>query len=227
MSSPHQQRQCLVCLENFEDGANRAIIQLTCCQRYPSSSNILCAPCAHLLVEHSSIRGFGRCPLCSVFFKIIGTPGGDEECLEVCRGAGDCRCCLQVRLLVDGARCSACLLGQRFPLVYNCVQCGCAQRIPHPMWRYLETPTSVTSDTWACHRCGEQSRWRLHPDAVPMVPLDDAPLSWGAHDTWLAQVRTHHHHRGAHQLPRATDVKYPWWEFALFLVAVLYYAYFA
>ena len=67
----------------------------------------------------------------------------------------------------------------RAALRYVCDRCGGTQRIAHPMWRYCETPTSASSETWACHgRCGDYTRWRVHERDVAFVPFDDAPATW-------------------------------------------------
>jgi hypothetical protein len=176
-----EQPQCLICLESVRrDDA----VCLRCCQLNPSSTNALCADCAHLLVQTGSISGFGRCPLCKVFFRLCGDPTATGNTgvpvIEVCRDVGQCRCCQQGRVIVDRSMCAACLIGVIHPLLYECERCRGVQRIPHPMWRYQELPTSFTTDTWFCGNCGAYSHWRLRPEAVSMVPADDVPASWRA-----------------------------------------------
>jgi hypothetical protein len=100
-----------------------------------------------------------------------------------------CLCCRQNRVIVAANCCSACVLGLRLALVYECDHCQELQRIPHPMWRYQPTPEEFGNDTWACHHCHQQSHWRVHGDHLLLIPPEHCPEGWGRREEWLEQVR--------------------------------------
>ena len=161
---------CAVCYETIEDA-----FDFPCCSSSNSSevSTVqMCQPCARRVCEYSS-DGIGSCPRCRRNIRKCERTGR----VVVAHASNVCRVCRQRRAVRDV--CDACVVGARAPLRYVCDRCGGTQRIAHPMWRYCETPTSASSETWACHgRCGDYTRWRVHERDVAFVPFDDAPATW-------------------------------------------------
>ena len=105
-------------------------------------------------------------------------------------GAASRVCAVCRRTRATRETCEACALGGRAALRYRCERCGEAQRIPHPMWRYMESPTAISSETWACHgTCGDYTRWRIDSRDRASVPVRDAPASWGSSEEWLTAAR--------------------------------------
>ena len=104
-----------------------------------------------------------------------------------------CAICRQGRLIVAEHRghplCDACHFGRAVPLRYECANCSAVQHIPHPMYRYQRTPHEFGTTSWACHRCGDFTMWRVAQADAARVPAADAPESWGRRDEWLAQIR--------------------------------------
>lgn len=108
---------------------------------------------------------------------------------------------------MDRGMCDACLLGMRYQLHYECQRCHKAQQIPHPMWRYQETPLEFGNITWACHRdCGDYTHWRVIPEDAAKVPDFDCPDGWGRRDDWLATVRRQRHMELSASIRRGTLV---------------------
>jgi len=167
---------CAVCLEE----APHAL--MPCCGKDGSTTGY-CRRCIELICEHN--QGVGRCPSCRKYI-IIDSTGK----IVVTDKHGQCRMCRQWKTLIDQGQCDACLLGQRFPLKYECDRCHRVQQIPHPMWRYQPAPTEFGGATWACHKgCGDYTHWRVIAQDLPRVPAFDYPESWGRDDEWLDRVR--------------------------------------
>jgi hypothetical protein len=59
------------------------------------------------------------------------------------------------------------------------------------MYRYQPNPTSYGGATWACHvGCADYTRWRILPEDVESVPVEDAPESWGLEEEEIETVRS-------------------------------------
>lgn len=124
---------------------------------------------------------------CRGYIKINSGPQWE---VMVTTHTAQCVMCRQQKVIVDEGRCSECLLGARFCFTYLCQRCGSPQRIPHPMWRYQDSPTAFGNNTWACHQqCGDYTNWCITPEDAAQIPPEECPESWGRHDEWLAQVR--------------------------------------
>lgn len=192
--------QCLVCLDEVP---TTDIIYPPCCSVGGSTQASLCPDCVVTLIPDDP--AVGRCPFCRAFLRrrhrsqsqpAVAGPAGAAWVLQVHRDAGECVICSQSRALVarhpqhaNVGICSACDLGRRLPLVYECTTCRGPQRIPHPMWRYQPTPTTETVDTWICRRCADQRRWILRVDQLPLVPPEEVPDAWGGREQYLAAAR--------------------------------------
>ena len=185
--------QCCICLESFFVESSK-LVSLTCCKPPSAPCSPLCSQCCVLLAQHGQFAGVGRCPLCTSYFR-LRDPHATPVLLEVLKNLQQCRCCKQLRTILDEPRrlCDACVLGQRLCLVYECERCRGAQRIPHPMWRYQPSPTSFSGETWACQRCSDFTHWRVHATDAWQVPNEDAPESWGRREQWLDEVRALRH----------------------------------
>lgn len=193
--------QCTVCLEDDLSEQKRAV--MPCCGRGPTAHMQFCRECIWTICgrSHSEI---GRCPGCRSFLRfkkneIQGESFQDDfGTIEAVSAAGRCSFCHQIRVILDRQAtetgilelCDACSFGQRHILRYECQRCGGIQRIPHPMWRYQESPTVFGNVTWVCHgRCKDFTTWRVFSDDGASVPVQDAPASWGRQEQWLVQVR--------------------------------------
>ena len=173
---------CAICLDDLPPPPAR----LPCCGS--SSSTIqYCADCV-AAVCRNGVGGVGRCPTCRAYFTVdsAGT-------ITQCERQDVCAICRQGRLIVAEHRghplCDACHFGRAVPLRYECANCSAVQHIPHPMYRYQRTPHEFGTTSWACHRCGDFTMWRVAQADAARVPAADAPESWGRRDEWLAQVR--------------------------------------
>lgn len=82
-----------------------------------------------------------------------------------------------------------CSVGIRSPLKYECERCNAVSLIPHPMYRYQESPAAFGNNPWFCQPCADFTNRRILPSDLPWVPVDDCPESWGRRDEWLARVR--------------------------------------
>ena len=172
----NEELTCAICFESTD------LVALPCCAREETSTTRFCLRCVELLCEHAG--GVGRCPKCRAWIAVR-----DGRVVRSERIA-QCVMCRQRRTIVDRDRCDACLLGDRHCLRYECARCHLAQRIPHPMWRYQDSPTAFGAETWACHqRCGTYTNWRVLAADAHLVPAHDAPESWGREDEWLERVR--------------------------------------
>lgn len=181
---------CAICYEDVtpNDDAvarERGTFDAPCCgARSTTSTTQFCNRCVSTVVTMRP-SGVGPCPRCRTPLKIDETDGR----FVLARPERTCRVCRQPRAMMDV--CDVCEYGARHALRYRCVECGRAQVIAHPMWRYCERPGSETTATWACHgpRCGTFRRWRIVEEDVRRVPPEDAPRTWGAEEEWFASVR--------------------------------------
>eukprot|EP00656_Telonema_subtile_P057773 TRINITY_DN9582_c0_g9_i1.p1 TRINITY_DN9582_c0_g9~~TRINITY_DN9582_c0_g9_i1.p1 ORF type:complete len:239 (+),score=18.71 TRINITY_DN9582_c0_g9_i1:107-823(+) len=165
--------ECAVCLETESERAT-----MPCCDTTGSSISF-CRRCVEIICK----QGLGRCPCCRAYIRIA------DGVVSVSDNEGPCVLCRQNKILVDANMCDACVLGSRFALNYECQRCSRVQRIPHPMWRYQAHPSEFGDTSWACHQqCGDYTHWRVVPDHVSHIPLQDAPEGWGTRDQWLASV---------------------------------------
>eukprot|EP00759_Apiculatamorpha_spiralis_P008380 PhF_6_TR15422/c1_g2_i1/m.23919 len=178
---------CCVCLEEIPSESS---LRMPCCGKVGGTSPI-CRLCVIRVAETGPCPNTGRCPLCRKYFQVERSPSDASvvTAIRILEGLGHCQCCNQMRTIVDDRHCDACVLGRRFPLVYECDRCHGLQRIPHPMWRYQPSPSEYTTDSWACQRCGDFTHWRVHPNDLVNVPNSDAPVSWGRHEEWMAELR--------------------------------------
>lgn len=173
---------CAICYEDLS--TTDTTFHAPCCgAQSMTSTTQFCIRCVSIFVTMRPSR-IGPCPRCRAPLKMDDDTGR----FIVARPERTCRVCRQPRATMDV--CDACDYGARRPLRYECVECGRAQAIPHPMWRYCERPGSETTATWACHgRCGTFRRWRIVEEDVGRVPPEDAPRTWGAEEAWFASVR--------------------------------------
>lgn len=151
----NQSFQCAVCLE--EDLPGPPVVMPCCGREAAASTTQFCRRCVEIICEQNSVA-VGMCPRCRSYYHIE-----EDGTLALSDNMGQCQFCRQHRTLMTTRPvplCSACLMGTRVALRYQCQGCGRNQRIPHPMWRYQPTPGEHTTDTWACHQaCGDQTRW--------------------------------------------------------------------
>lgn len=174
---------CAICYDEFQRGGDVIRARMPCCERRESTIGF-CVACLQVVCERSPGK-VGQCPTCRTFITV--GPSGEVRKAE---NFGKCAICCQNRVLTERTRCSACALGARLYLLYECQQCGRSQRIPHPMWTYQETPSDFSTVTWACHRgCGTYTRWRVLPNFLSAIPAEHSPESWGRREEWLAQIR--------------------------------------
>ena len=132
--------------------------------------------------------GVGTCPGCRARIGLRNVEGR----LAVVRqsNSGTCMMCCQKHELVERGLCVACLYGQQHAFRYVCHMCNRTQRIPHPMYRYQQTPDELSTASWACHvGCGTYTHWKIHPDDLPGVPVEDMPETWGRGEEVLDAVR--------------------------------------
>lgn len=175
---------CAVCLEDYPE---EACAELPCCTIPATATTRFCRRCIEIICE-SAPGGVGRCPNCRSYVRVSETGG-----LETADQMGTCTMCTQLRVIVESRGpimlCDSCLLGTNHALRYECDGCGRFQRIPHPMWRYQQTPNDFGTDTWFCHvRCNAQTHWRLAMQDASLVPPADTPESWGRQVLTLAHV---------------------------------------
>ena len=122
---------------------------LPCCGPPPSgSTTCYCKRCLEVICE-TALGGMGRCPTCREFIQIV-----DGE-LAVAEGLQTCCCCNQARPVAETLRdgrslCTACALGVRNPLRYECERCHRVGPVPHPMYRYQVSPADFGNNPWFC-----------------------------------------------------------------------------
>ena len=164
----------------------REFMKMPCCYTEGSSTQY-CKRCIDIIAQTGFDGRFGKCPTCSSTYKIVNEIVFPSPITE-----GICSICRQMKNIVDRdrIRCDACLLGSNYTFRYECERCHLIQRIPHPMWRYQETPNSFGTATWACHRsCGDYTHWKIVAEDVGNIPHQLCPEPWGLREEWLAAVR--------------------------------------
>jgi len=177
---------CSIC---FQDEFFRAT--MPCCGT-AESSMIFCRRCVEIICD----GGVGRCPSCRGYIQI------EDGTVRVSENKGQCHMCQQQKVLLDRGLCDACLLGSRYRFTYECNRCHGRQCIPHPMWRYQESPDVPGTSTWACHQsCGDYTNWTIVPEDAAQVPAEECPTTWGRREEWLAQIRA----RSQNERARAAD----------------------
>ena len=180
---------CTVCLELFVENVasecRRATMPCGCDRA--GSTMAFCVRCVEIICEQAPAQ-VGRCPKCRAFIRCTGEQGASRFALA--DRTAQCRACHQIRTILDGELCDACLLGMRYCFRYECARCQRTQRIPHPMWRYQRTAIEYSTDTWACHRgCAGFTHWRILADDAARIPRQETPASWGSREEWLTEVR--------------------------------------
>jgi len=142
---------CAICWEESLVRAN-----LPCCNIPITSSTQYCQRCIEVICEQGHM-GVGRCPNCRKWIR----KEDDAGTFTVSDRVEPCAVCHKARIIVATHRghpfCDACLMGSRRPLRYECESCHRYQRIPHPMYRYQNTPVEYGNDTWACQSCGKNN----------------------------------------------------------------------
>jgi hypothetical protein len=122
---------------------------LPCCGAPPAgSTTCYCKRCLEVICE-TALGGMGRCPTCREFIQVV-----DGE-LAVAEGLETCCVCNQARPVAETLRdgrplCTACALGIRNPLRYECERCHRVGPVPHPMYRYQVSPATFGNNTWFC-----------------------------------------------------------------------------
>lgn len=178
---------CAICYLDFEpEGLTRAI--LPCCDRKDSTLQF-CTECIHLLCQRSRrIHQIVECPRCKKYIQVRE----DGKIINVDEAPINCAMCRMTRLPSQehASLCSACYSGIRNPLRYECNTCHRIQRIPHPMYRYQENPFSFGSSSWACHQgCHTYTMWRIIPEDISKVPMEDAPDGWRLRELEYEEIR--------------------------------------
>lgn len=144
---------------------------MPCCHKEGASMQY-CRRCLEIICVQSPV-GVGRCPTCRSRFTIENGQAVKRDIQKA-----NCRACRQFKVIVDRNMCDACLFGSLFIFRYECDSCHHVQQIPHPMWRYQPKCDVFGDTTWACRRCDTYTHWRIVPDDLALVPLDDVPASW-------------------------------------------------
>lgn len=162
---------CAICLQSSE------FVRLPCCETIGSTTKF-CLDCVRLLCEKSD----GRCPKCRAFIGVQG------DTVVKRKPTRRCLVCHQEKEISQDNVCASCLHGLQHRFRYTCERCSRTQQIPHPMYRYQQTPTSYSTVTWACHQgCGDYTHWRILPSDLDRIP--DPPEAWNALDVAIARVR--------------------------------------
>jgi len=134
-----------------------------------------------------------KCPRCRVLIR-ARVDAGKVSFVIAPTNIGQCRMCMQGgKVIVSNNLCADCKFGCQHVLRYDCEKCGGRQRIPHPMYRYQPSPDKYSTATWACHLgrrkgCG-YTKWRIAPDDVARIPVNDRPESGGDMEEVFRAVR--------------------------------------
>ena len=153
----------------------RQLCTLPCCYKENSSVQF-CLRCIDYLCSQSTI-GVGCCPNCRSFIE------NDSGVIRIKKNVGKCSVCEQAQLMAHHNMCEGCLNHRNiFSFMrYECEECCGLQRIPFPMWRYQLTTSFFTRRAkWLCCSCGKYTAWRLLPQDVHLVPVQDRPLTWNS-----------------------------------------------
>lgn len=168
--------RCVVCLEQPK-GSN-VYADMPCCQEQKlghesATGNDICTACVLLLCSPTSDgeSRVGRCLGCRQWLAVRTTADATIT-IEVIDKEGPCGVCNQTKShLVEqsseaGTVCDACFLGKRRALLYECKECHCHQRIPHPLYRYqLPSVNDYGDVSWACQlECQRFTKWKIVPD---------------------------------------------------------------
>eukprot|EP00569_Conticribra_weissflogii_P011826 CAMPEP_0171376380 /NCGR_PEP_ID=MMETSP0879-20121228/18552_1 /TAXON_ID=67004 /ORGANISM="Thalassiosira weissflogii, Strain CCMP1336" /LENGTH=281 /DNA_ID=CAMNT_0011886189 /DNA_START=19 /DNA_END=860 /DNA_ORIENTATION=- len=74
--------------------------------------------------------------------------------------------------------CTDCQRGMSNTLHYQCQRCHRIQRIPHPMYRYQNSPLEFGTTSWACHvGCGDYTFWRIVERDLEKVSRGDEGIA--------------------------------------------------
>ena len=159
---------------------------LPCCGsngREELSNTGICTSCIVMLSDPTSDGSsrIGRCPRCRTWITVV-TPnesssfhnnnnGLDENIsIELVDTAGVCTICQRLKAhLVDKEQsvCDSCFVGMRYPLVYECRECGGKQSIAHPMYRYQRSVGEFGTCRRRCEmECKSDTQWRILPDQI-------------------------------------------------------------
>lgn len=187
---------CAICLEAFDDdalnkGGGQCVtrVKLPCCHVQTSSMQF-CFRCIQLYCQQAQPTNSCKCPRCNQAYIQINPK--TKTVIQVAAIIGNCRICLQQHELTSNCQkfCAACEIGISNQLRYECSSCHGHQRIPHPMYRYQPSPDEFGTATWACHLgCRTYSHWKIAPEDVPHVPINDAPESWGLRQQRIEAIR--------------------------------------
>jgi len=175
---------CSICF--IEQLPQRDFIKMPCCY-IEGSSTQYCKSCIEIIAQTGFDGRIGKCPTCSTSYKIE-----NGVVVQSLMTEGICSMCRQMKGIVDKDRrfCDACLLGCNYSFKYECDRCHLIQTIPHPMWRYQETPNTFGTATWACHRrCSDYTHWKIVAEDISNIPHQLCPESWGLREEWLKAVR--------------------------------------
>ena len=167
------EQTCCICLDIKE-----SLFFMPCCGA-ESSSIKYCDGCIKLMcaTEENIVGPVGGCPVCKKLFEMEFKVTGLKK-FEV---RGRCvMCCQGNKVLVSSDNlCENCLLGKAHPFKYICNRCGNSQVIPHPMWRYQNSPGEFGSASWACHQqCNDYTLWKIIAADIPKIPAALLPASW-------------------------------------------------
>lgn len=194
-----EESTCAICYESFENNSNGTRKAIMPCCEVDQASTVFCIRCIELICQRYSSQddNIGKYPKCSQYIQVNG-----GEVVKSTAPLVECSVCKQKRLPHGGSTttantvrekvvCVACYIGIHNRLRYECERCQRIQMIPHPMYRYQEHPTSFSTSTWACHsRCHDYTRWRIIAADVRIVPVDDAPNSWGLQQEEIETIRS-------------------------------------
>ena len=179
---------CAICYENFDDHDVILACMPCNCEREEASTKF-CVRCIELVCERSSFHNnIGRCPRCSTLIQV------KDQRIIVAAEQPSIQCIMCQQLRFPSAErsdlCAPCFIGANNPLRYECDRCHRVQRIDHPMYRYQLTPNSFGTATWACHQgCMNYSKWRIIPQDVRRVPVEDAPDGWNLREQEFEVIR--------------------------------------
>jgi hypothetical protein len=188
---------CSICQSKSTAEKKVTFCQFPCCS--DEQGVRICTSCL-LVVTTATKQGshrIGHCPRCRTWIRVKAPTSTTQQQLDiepVTLGEPTCVCkiCNQTKeYLLDEEECDACFLGQRNPLLYECKRCQCVQRIPHPLYRYQDTPDSFGTVKWSCQgrACGGFSYWRILSDQVALIPIGDTPSAWAVDSIQAARQR--------------------------------------
>jgi len=181
---------CCICFEDSGTPDFR-FAELPCCGTHTDSTVRFCQLCMRTVCNQGAL-GVGKCPRCRKFLGVASeTADPLTITFEVRDRTGQCRMCRQQKVIVANDQCDACLFGSRHVFRYECDGCHKFQRVPHPLYRYQDSPAAFSGATWACHAgCGTYTHWRIASADVPKIPRQDVPDSWSPdNEAWFEEIR--------------------------------------